>query len=122
MGGRRVPSLDYKPGSGETASVRTRRGAQVAVRGLEAGPLSPRRVTGCVYRQHKKKKGEGALEGWVVTKPIIFTYGLIPASRHVILNGFSDPCAGFEPWENMAPQMRLSQRALGRGPFARIHP
>lgn len=31
-----------------------------------------------------------------MTKPIIFTYLLLPASRHVILNGLSDPWAGSE--------------------------
>lgn len=51
----------------------------------------------------------GAAEGRVVTKPIIFTYLLLPASRHVILNGLSDPWAGFEPLENMVSQMKLSQ-------------
>ena len=45
----------------------------------------------------------------MVTKPIIFTYLLLPASRHVILNGLSDPWAGFEPLENMVSQMKLSQ-------------
>lgn len=44
-----------------------------------------------------------------MTKPIIFTYLLLPASRHVILNGLSDPWAGFEPLENMVSQMKLSQ-------------
>lgn len=47
--------------------------------------------------------------GQLVTEPIIFTYLLLPASRHVILNGPSDPWAGFEPFENMVPQMKLSQ-------------
>lgn len=45
----------------------------------------------------------------MVTKPIIFTYLLLPASRHVILNGLSDPWAGFESLENMVSQMKLSQ-------------
>lgn len=49
------------------------------------------------------------MEGRIVTKPIIFTYLLLPASRHVILNGLSDPWAGFEPLENMVSQMKLSQ-------------
>lgn len=44
-----------------------------------------------------------------MTKPIIFTYLLLPASRHVILNGLADPRADSEPSENMAPQMKLSQ-------------
>lgn len=44
-----------------------------------------------------------------MTKPIIFTYLALPASRHVILNGLSDPWAGFEPLENMVSQMKLSQ-------------
>lgn len=44
-----------------------------------------------------------------MTKPIIFTYLLLPANRHVILNGLSDPWAGFEPLENMVSQMKLSQ-------------
>lgn len=44
-----------------------------------------------------------------MTKPIIFTYLLLPASRHVILNGLSDPWAGFEPLENTVSQMKLSQ-------------
>lgn len=43
----------------------------------------------------------------MVTKPIIFTYGLLPASRRVILNGLSDPRTGFEPLESMVSQMRL---------------
>lgn len=78
------------------------------VRRLEAGALLPRRVTRRVCRQLREgKKGEGGLEGRMVTKPIIFTYGLLPASRHVILNGLSDPCAGFEPWESMVSQIRL---------------
>lgn len=47
--------------------------------------------------------------GRVVTKPIIFTYLLLPARRHVIFNGLSDPWAGFEPLENMVSQMKLSQ-------------
>lgn len=47
-----------------------------------------------------------------MTKPIIFTYLLLPASRHVILNGLIDPRAGFEPLENMVSQMKLSQRRL----------
>lgn len=58
-------------------------------------------------------KGDGGLEGRIVTKPIIFTYLLLPASRHVILNGLSDPWAGFEPLENMVSQMKLSQLAFG---------
>lgn len=53
------------------------------------------------------RNGEGGAEGRVVTKPIIFTCGLLPASRRVILNGFSDPSAGSEPWESPGPQMRL---------------
>ena len=44
-----------------------------------------------------------------MTKPIIFTSPPLPASRHVILNGPSDPWAGFEPLENMVSQMKLSQ-------------
>lgn len=52
---------------------------------------------------------KGEADGRVVTKPIIFTYLLLPASRHVILNGLSDPWAGFEPLENMVSQMKLSQ-------------
>lgn len=44
-----------------------------------------------------------------MTEPIIFTYLSLPASRHVILNGPSDPWADFEPLENMVPQMKLSQ-------------
>lgn len=36
-----------------------------------------------------------------VTKPIIFTYPLLPASRHVILNAVGDPGAASESWENM---------------------
>lgn len=44
-----------------------------------------------------------------MTKPIIFTSPPLPASRHVILNGLSDPWAGFEPLENMVSQMKLSQ-------------
>lgn len=44
-----------------------------------------------------------------MTKPIIFTYLLLPASRHVILNALSDPRAAFESWENMVSQMKLSQ-------------
>lgn len=58
-------------------------------------------------------KADGGLEGRIVTKPIIFTYLLLPASRHVILNGLSDPWAGFEPLENMVSQMKLSQLAFG---------
>lgn len=34
-----------------------------------------------------------------VTKPIIFTYLLLPASRHVILNAVGDPGAASESWE-----------------------
>lgn len=49
------------------------------------------------------------MAGRLVTKPIIFTYLLLPASRHVILNGLSDPWADFEPLENMVSQMKLSQ-------------
>lgn len=44
-----------------------------------------------------------------MTKPIIFTYLLLSASRHVILNGLGDPWADFEPLENMVSQMKLSQ-------------
>lgn len=36
-----------------------------------------------------------------MTKPIIFTYLLLPASRHVILNAVGDPGAAWESWENM---------------------
>lgn len=76
---------------------------------LEAGPPLPRWVDSpCLSSATARgRKGEGGAEGRVVTKPIIFTCGLLPASRHVILNGFSDPCAGFEPWESLGPQMRL---------------
>lgn len=58
----------------------------------------------------------------MVTKPIIFTYELLLASRHVILNGLCDPQAGVEPWENMVSQMRLSRRAFGSGPVTPIPP
>lgn len=44
-----------------------------------------------------------------MTKPIIFTYLLLSASRHVILNGLGDPWADFEPLENMVSQKKLSQ-------------
>lgn len=47
--------------------------------------------------------------GWLVTKPINFTFLLLPASGHVILNGLSDPWAGSEPSENTVSQMKLSQ-------------
>lgn len=57
-----------------------------------------------------------------MTKPIIFTYLLLPASRHVILNGLSDPWAGFEPLENMVSQMKLSQLAFGSSLFSRFSP
>lgn len=90
-----------------TASERTRRAAQVGVG--EAGLLLPRRVTWFVVTARSKKKGGGEVERRMVTKPIIFTYLLLPASRHVILNGLSDPWAGFEPLENMVSQMKLSQ-------------
>lgn len=58
----------------------------------------------------------------MVTKPIIFTYLLLPASRHVILIGLSDPWAGFEPLENMVSQMKLSQLAYGSRLFSRFSP
>lgn len=44
-----------------------------------------------------------------MTKPIIFTYLLLPASGHVILNGPGDPWAGYEPLENTVSQMKLSK-------------
>lgn len=49
-----------------------------------------------------------------MTKPIIFTFLPLPASRRVILNALSDPWAGFESLENMVSQMKLSQLAIGR--------
>lgn len=61
----------------------------------------------------RKREGRGGggvgCRGGLVTKPIIFTSPPLPASRHVILNGLSDPWAGFEPLENMVSQMKLSQ-------------
>lgn len=82
--------------------------------GLGSSYLSPVSLPFvCRHRQEEKKKkkekGVGEVEGRMVTKPIIFTYLLLPASRHVILNGLSDPWAGFEPLENMVSQMKLSQ-------------
>lgn len=73
----------------------------------EVGLLLPRRVTPFVVTARSNRGRE--VEGRIVTKPIIFTYLLLPASRHVILNGLSDPWAGFEPLENMVSQMKLSQ-------------
>lgn len=58
----------------------------------------------------------------VVTKPIIFTYLQLPASRRVILNGLSDPWAGSEPLENMVSQMKLSQLVFGSRLFSRFSP
>lgn len=79
----------------------------------EVGLLLPRRVTLFVVTARSKRGrgsgGGGGAEERIVTKPIIFTYLLLPASRHVILNGLSDPWAGFEPLENMVSQMKLSQ-------------
>ena len=66
--------------------------------------LLPPGVTVCCHSQQcRELVGEG------VTKPIIFTYLPLPASRHVILNGHCDPWAEFEPTENMVSQMKLSQ-------------
>lgn len=76
----------------------------------EVGLLLPRHVTLFVVTARSKRGGGGVRRrGRIVTKPIIFTYLLLPASRHVILNGLSDPWAGFEPLENMVSQMKLSQ-------------
>lgn len=85
--------------------VQTHRGAQVA--GEEAGGWASPPSLGnllCLSSPRKVKVDWG---GRTLTKPIIFTYGLLPASRHVILNGLGDPRAGFEPWQSMVSQMRL---------------
>lgn len=82
-----------------TVSSRIRQVAQVDIARLGSScfvVLSPAGV----------KTGWGG--GWLVTKPIIFTYLLLPARRHVILNGLSDPWAGSEPLENTVSQMKLS--------------
>lgn len=57
----------------------------------------------------KRGVEQGEVAGWLVTKPIIFTYLLLPARKHVILNGLNDPWAGFESLENTVSQMKLSQ-------------
>lgn len=60
----------------------------------------------------------------MVTKPIIFTFLPLSASRRVILNALSDPWADFESLENMVSQMKLSQLAIGKSglPFRRLSP
>lgn len=90
--------------SRETASVWIRQVAQVGVERLVSS--YPRHVTVFAITGRSKRGGETGK----VTKPIISTYLLLPASRHVILNGLSDLWAGFEPLENMVPQMKLSQK------------
>lgn len=55
------------------------------------------------------RHGGKGLEGRLVMRPIIFTYLLLPASGHVILNALRDPCAGFGPLENTFSKMKLSQ-------------
>lgn len=89
MGGSRVPSPDY---------MAREQGSIAASEADETG---------------SRKRTAGS-EGRMVTKPIIFTFLPLPASRRVILNALSDPWAGFESLENMVSQMKLSQLAIGR--------
>lgn len=77
--------------------------------GEGSGSRLPRRVTLLVVSREEARGGGVGCRGGLVTKPIIFTSPPLPASRHVILNGLSDPWAGFEPLENMVSQMKLSQ-------------
>lgn len=71
--------------------------------------LAPAVVTARSEEKKEEEEEGGGEGGGAVTKPIIFTFLLLPASRHVILNGLSDPWAGCEPLENMVSQMKLSQ-------------
>lgn len=87
---------------------RKRQEAQMGVVRLSSFYLTMSPCLSPTAAERKKVRGgDGGRE--LVTKPIIFTFLPLLASRHVIFNGLGDPGAGFEPAENTLSQMKLSE-------------